>query len=102
MICSSGEVQPIASAESRAALIPMNNTPPPKYKIPVHDPEIHPKIVAKWNGLQWEFKFDDRNGKIEVTPRQRNLLVQHAQIFLRRKFRANRIRSRASAPQVGG
>lgn len=101
MICISAEVQPIADAATRASLVSKTVTSPTKYKTPVHDPKIHPEVVARWNGLQWEFSFDDKN-KIEITPRQRNLLVQHIQIFLRRKFRANRVKARASAPKIGG
>lgn len=84
---------PVASVADRQALTPKPAPIPPPVPVATHDPLIHPKVVAKWTGQQWTFTFDDKDGKIEVTPIQKNRLLSSLKLFLSRRFRANRVRA---------
>src|SRR5258708_1411292 len=83
--------QPIMHAKDRELLVSQTIPLPPR-PAPKHDPETHPEVNAKWDGTKWLFSFDDKNGKIIINPRQKNLLVQHVSIFISRRLRAHRIK----------
>lgn len=63
-----------------------------------------PKIVATWNGSNWIIDVKDEDGKNEVSPRLRNLLMKSMSCVLRQRYRMFRVRGRMAqgelSPQV--
>lgn len=72
-----------------------------KHRSPVDPPIYDPQqIVATWNGSDWIIDINDNMGHTEISPRQKNLLLQRLNLFLNRRFRAHRVKSRAAAVSV--